>query len=105
MTLKGRQLWLYNEMAGFKHTKAQLSGRMKPTKVKKQDASQKRKRADVSREKLAQSIADLVSVLRKIMLLLSLTIHRIPKATSRSSMTFHSPTRHEPALKPTTSPI
>lgn len=37
-----------------------ITGRTRPTKVKKQAAKQKRKRDDVDVEKLEQAVADLV---------------------------------------------
>lgn len=40
-----------------------VTGRIRPTKVKKQAASQKRKRDDVDVEKLEQAVEELVSPL------------------------------------------
>ena len=38
-----------------------ITGRTKPTKTKKQDRAQKRKRGDVDAEKLEQAVQELVS--------------------------------------------
>jgi len=39
-----------------------ITGRVRPTKVKKQQSAQKRKRDDVDVEKLESAVADLVSL-------------------------------------------
>lgn len=41
-----------------------ITGRTRPTKPKKQERAQKRKRDDVSAEKLEQAVRDLVCLIR-----------------------------------------